>query len=453
MDERLLKSLREILKKLTYADHQFKGSRREFVKLGLMTGGAALMPMGFLSRAFAHTPPTIPFLVFDLAGGAGLSANFLVGQKGGPEDLCENYRKMGWNPRANDSLDRTFGLPMSKNHSRLLAGLKVTLPKAIGDSENQKMLKMASVCHFSLDDTSTNQSSVVTLISKAGLRGSYSRSGLGMISSASGGNSDVLLRDAKFKPVAVRDAQDILKMTSFGVDYEAMPKRMRDEIFKLLRAASANSPEFIEIYENLSESGVIRPEMNVRNSKPVIDLYSQGGFLSPETELQASVVYNVLSGHTGPGVITIGGCDYHDNTQATGDNKDFEIGQAIGRAVHAAQILQKPLFFQIISDGSVYATESNNYERIWRGDANQHSISVFGMFKPHKNVENRRLQLGHFTPQGQIDMDNPIGKGPEKMVVSALATYLHMNGMAGSIEALTGIRVPDYELDEMLLFD
>jgi hypothetical protein len=445
LKERLIRKL----KSPGYESHRFKLTRRELIHMGLIAGGGYLMPLSRLQRAFAlaGSSPRLPFLVFDLAGGAAMPGNFLVGGAGGPEDLVENYRQHGWNPRASNSLDRIFGLPMSRERSKMLEGLRQTLPKEITASSSQQMLKMASFAHFSLDDTTMNRSSAVSMVAKSGLNGQYVKAGLGMLSSPSGGNSDVYLRDAKFRPRAVRSSKDVMGLTLFDDDYTELDARTRKAIFNNLKEAAGNNSDLRDAYESIENLGISIPAMDVTQSE-ISSLYGQNG-----SELEASIVHNVLNGYTGPGVITIGNCDYHDNTVTTGDAKDLAIGQSIGRAVAAAHLLKKPLLIQIITDGGIYSRRSDNYERAWTGDANQHGLSVLAYFHPSKPVKLRQVQVGHYTDGGQVEQSTFIGSGPEKMALGVLLNYLSLTGNMDRFEAASGTRLAPDEIDKLLVFE
>ena len=71
--------------------------------------------------------------------------------------------------------------------------------------------------------------------------------------------------------------------------------------------------------------------------------------------VNATIVMNTLKGNSGCGVITIGGCDYHQSNAAASDAVDATIGTEIGRAVELAFQLKKPLFIHILTDGGVGA--------------------------------------------------------------------------------------------------
>jgi hypothetical protein len=444
----------KLIKKLKspgYENHRFTFTRRELIRMGLIAAGGYVMPLPRmqLAQALAGTTPTLPFLVFDLAGGAAMPGNFLVGGKGGPEDLVENYRLHGWNPRASNSLDKTFGLPMSRERSKMLEGLRQTLPKSITDSPTQQLLKMASFAHFSLDDTGGNRSSAITMVAKSGLTGQYVKAGLGMSSSSSGGNSDVYLRDPKFRPRAVASSQDVMGLTLFDDDYTQLDASTRKAIFNNLKTAAGNNSTLRDAYESIENLGIAVPAMDVTKRSDIATLYrlNQGG-----SDLEASIVYNVLNGYTGPGVITIGDCDYHNNTGTKGDATDLAIGQSIGRAVAAAQLLNKPLLIQIITDGGIYSPRSDNYERVWVGDANQHSLSVLAYFDPNKAVRMRQLQVGNYTDSGQVESTTFIGSGPEKMALGVLLNYLYLTGNMDRFEAASGTRLAPDEMDKLLVF-
>jgi hypothetical protein len=207
-----------------------------------------------------------------------------------------------------------------------------------------------------------------------------------------------------------------------------------------------------EIYRQIADYGVPKPEMDPRLNNEISRLYQLGDNDSSTEAIQAGIVYNVLQGYTGPGVIMINECDYHDNTQATGDAKDLEIGRSLGRAVAAASLLKKPLFVQIITDGGITTPVSNNYERVWLGDQNQHSLSVFAYFDPEREVKLRKQQVGAYTDKAKVDQTTEIGKGTERMVLSTLANYLYLNGQLGQFESVSGVRLKEKDLEELLVF-
>ena len=258
----------------------------------------------------------IPFLVFDLDGGAALPGNFLVGKDKGPLDLLTSYDKLGWNPRAEGALDTRFGLPMAgRNVSKILQGMTSVMSEGA-----QKRFRMASILNYSMDDTSSNPLSALPLLSFVGNRGSIFRNGVGLYPSSSGGHSKSPIDFLPLKPLFVETFSTFRKVGSGFVD-----PRVNEDVMSVY-ALKTNSSDF---------------DRNV---------------------LTAGIVGNVLMQNTGPGTITISHCDYHDGTRVSGDSKDFEIGFEIGRAVELAHRMGKPLFIQILSDGGVSAEPGT---RIW----------------------------------------------------------------------------------------
>ncbi|MEQ1876894.1 MAG: hypothetical protein ABL958_09630, partial [Bdellovibrionia bacterium] len=112
------------LKPLLFENHKKPTSRRDFLASGLTSMAAySFLPSLFTAipyKAFgageceggAGENKLIPFLVFDMAGGGGLPANFLVGRQGGAKDLLSSYDLLGWDPRAS-GIDERFGAPMA----------------------------------------------------------------------------------------------------------------------------------------------------------------------------------------------------------------------------------------------------------------------------------------------------------------------------------------------------
>jgi len=98
---------------ILHEDHKRPVTRREFLSAGLVTGGAFVMAdsllMGMLGKpAYAATEAScgisvqgagrIPFIAFDLAGGANIAgSNVLVGGQGGQMEFLSTagYNKLG----------------------------------------------------------------------------------------------------------------------------------------------------------------------------------------------------------------------------------------------------------------------------------------------------------------------------------------------------------------------
>jgi hypothetical protein len=426
-----------------FSNHKFPTSRRDFMKLGLIAGGGLIVPSLFPAIAKSELiNPRIPFLTFDLAGGASLPGNFLVGKNGGPEDLARNYQQNGWDPRLGGSLDKTFGLPMSARESGILRGLKETLPRELQNVDQTKF-KMSSHLHFSLDDTGVNKTSALSYISKSGLRGSLLTNGIGHVSSLSGGNAATLLEDSKFKPRIVSNINDILSLTSLGRSFDALSEDSKSKLILMLQQTADSKSQ--QDYAELLKLGGRHERGDPQNDPIVSRLYNMN---DQDQLLQSAIVLNVLKKYTGPGVITIAGCDYHNGRRDTGDQKDLEIGRAIGSAVHAAYLNETPLFFQIITDGGMTA---GGFDRNWQGDSPLRSMTVMGYFNPKKSVEQKKLQIGHVTENGEVDISNPISSTADKGAISTLVNYLYVNDDIAALEKVFS-RMSTQDIEDLLVF-
>lgn len=460
---------------IIHEGHKLPTTRRDFLKYGIIPfAGQVIMPglltqILFGGKAFAQNATDscatggsgyIPFMVFDMAGGAALPGNFLVGKGHGPEDLLGSYDTLGWNPRAGNALDKSFGVPMAANNvSQLLTGIKQTASK-----EAQSHLRMGTFCNFSQDDTSSNKTSALTLISRAGLQGRFVQNGVGTQNSLSGGNSDVALKEPSLKPMFVQSATDIQGSISQGPAFEDLSD---NEIKAMSRAIYNMSAEQIKQFEGLGDAdklaklsecgyktnlayGKVIEGLDASQDQNISQVYQLGrNDPKGENAISASIVYNVLQGNTGPGAITVGGCDYHDGNSIRGNQKDLEMGQQIGRAVESAYRLKKPLFFQLLTDGGVSSSPGT---RDWVADSNVRSLTVIGFFDPKKAPEQKRLQVGEYTDGGTVNQQTLIGDEPSKVANAVLANYLSACGKMDEFEKVAQTVFRNADLDSVLIF-
>ncbi len=455
------------LKKLLATGHKFPLTRRELIGHGLMTAaGVVLGPTLFPRAAFAaqcDEPPSnwMPFLVFDCAGGAGLAGNFVVTGKGGAEDYLPDYSRMGVpkSPAKGGPVDKQFGAGFHQDLSKIREGILTTAsPAALAK------LRMGLVCNISQDDSNENMLSPLPLVSDLGLRGKHIAAGLGDRPTDSGGQSKSPVFLPQWKPVAVKGADDIAQALSYGKHLSGLSIAQRERLAKSLKSLSASqlnrfrSLPHGEEMAAVATCGYLKSErlatpvegMDPRQDAVCAQIYG----LKPDTKSEeakaAAIAYNVIKGNTGPGALTIEGCDYHDGTQATGDAKDLEIGQNIGRAVELAYKMGKPLYFAVISDGATYSDPGT---RIWRGDAGTHGLAIAGFFHPTRVPEMRKLQLGHFTSGQAVDRSTYVGAEPKRAAYALFLNYLAAHGEAGQFSRYVNeTEFSSSEIDAHLLF-
>lgn len=445
-------------------------TRRDFISLGLAAGGAAVLAPtlgSFLSeRAQAQVMPAsqnIPFIVFDLAGGAALFANFLVGNQGGPEDLLTSYSKLGWNPRA-ATLNRKYGIPMPAGQiSQLLVGLEsAASPQALDH------FKFATLLHKGDVDTSVNPLSAASLVNSSTKLGKYIDRTLGLRNTISGGNSRYTLANDQYKAFYVSRISEL--ENSVGASVQLKNSLNDKTIFKLGRFLNRLSQVQSQKYLNQSitqdqlktidqhyHQSALKMSETFRADARQDSLFQKIYNISPQTDsssqsaLRASVVRAALMKQSGPAVITIDGCDYHDNTQTTGDLKDLEIGLEIGKVIEAAYQLKTPVFIQIITDGGIYPAENS---RVWLGDTVDTCMSVMGYYNPDQAPQYllSHGQIGSYTNGQGVNRNTLIGDSPMHAGYAVFANYLSACGRIDDFKnTASGIFTPN-ELKNILVF-
>lgn len=454
-----------------HTDH-FPTTRRQFLAQGLIGFGAATtLPSALglgvqeaLAGACAGAPASamIPFFVFDMAGGAALPGNFLVYDKMG--DLLPSYNKLGWDPKANGALYNDFGLPMANaTISQLLKGI---LDNSSADA--RKNLRMGSFCHFAQDDSSGNKLNAATLAILAGNRGQYVATGMGIVKRDSGGNSDSALKDLALKPTAVTSINDVLGAARFGgAAYTQMTRNQ-------LKALATSALKLGQIQNQLflgQPKGDVLKDLSECAYEKSLQFLDGSGALDPRQNATTRAVYNInantpvtdanavaaalttatITGLAGPSVWTLGGCDYHTNNQADGDRQDGLMGVQIGRAVELAHRLQKPFFFQLITDGGCEGAVGT---RKWRSDSGDKCMTVVGYYNPKGPQKMLRQQVGYYTSGQGAERSTLLGANPQLVAYASFANYLQVSGKIEKFhQYLPDIFKEPGQLESVLIFE
>jgi hypothetical protein len=208
-------------------------------------------------------------------------------------------------------------------------------------------------------------------------------------------------------------------------------------------------------YQTAMSYADVGPALDPRNDANISKIYG----ISSTTDaadanlLSAAIVMNVLKGQTGPGVLTIPNCDYHDGSQTTGDGVDLGIGTQIGRALEAAHVLKTPFFFQILTDGGLFATKGT---RNWGGDSGDKSMSVIGYYDPKsppKLIRPTNVQIGAFNAGQAADQSTLVGADPGKACWAAFANYLQICGKLGANADQFNQALGQNVVDQVLIFE
>jgi hypothetical protein len=446
---------------ILHADHPRPVNRRDFISSGLMTGPAVVAASGLLTllarmgTARAQTTPKmsddmedlanvlcdikpgagkVPFICFDLAGGANLNGSeILIGGKGGQLDFLSTagYGKLGLPgdmvpnaPNAasatNNFINNAFGVAFHADGAILRGMLERTSPAT------QAKTNGCAIAARSENDTGNNPHNPLYGIAKSGASGQL----LGLIgsqSSDSGGNSmaPAGMIDATKRPTKVDRASDVTGLVDTGELAALLPPKDVDAVLEAMTRISAGtkvSPHYPSAVDNVpnmqsklarTQFGTLR-DAQIRQAVQcgyVKSAYLANRFASPaalnpdldtnivgqdgssiftQAEYQgdgefrktAAVMKMVVNGLAGAGCITMGGYDYHDGTRGSGEMRNLRAGRCIGACLEYAARLGQPLMIYVFSDGSLSATSmidnsANGRGKFgWQGD-NQSTANTF----------------------------------------------------------------------------
>src|SRR5215472_13667333 len=202
---------------LRHENHPRPTTRRDFIAAGFLSGPAMVMAPAWLgallkaNRANAGPAPPLdadispllaklecnvpasgiglPFICFDLAGGANLvGSEVIVGQQGGQSNFLTTagYGKLGvpgnMVPSSSANIDPSLGLPWHADGA-IKRGIMTMITPATAAGTNG-----AVICAMSQNDTQSNPHNPMYGIAMAGRKGQLLQL-IGTQSSVSGGNS------------------------------------------------------------------------------------------------------------------------------------------------------------------------------------------------------------------------------------------------------------------------
>jgi hypothetical protein len=346
----------------------------------------------------------IPFICFDLAGGANIAgSNVLVGKQTGQLDVLSTggYSKLGLpgdqipgvaeaaasatGTSNGDHTDTSLGLAFHSD-SAFLRGMYQSFKTAgIAASINGAVIPARSE-----NDTSNNPHNPLYGIQRAGAEGSILTL-IGSQNSDSGGNSmaPAMMINAEFRPTKVDRPSDVTGL----VGTSDRPKRLshQDEvavmeaIYRLSKekmnnnvSTGLNFPDPIrgpitrdQVVEELVKCGyldaaytkekfgnvVLNPATDP-NIVGATGIFTDAEFTASGTDgnefrKTASVMKMVIDGYAGAGCVTMGGYDYHGGARQEGETKDFRAGRCMGAVLEYAARMEKPVMLYVFSDGSL----------------------------------------------------------------------------------------------------
>jgi hypothetical protein len=446
--------------KLNALGHRPQTRREWFGALG--SGAIGLSAIGTIRNASAAlqapSPKDFPaVIVMDLIGGAGLSGNFLVGKSGGPNELLSSYSRLGWNPRKHIP-DTSYGAALAPPEvSQLHAGFLASTTPATREGT-----QFATLCHFSQDDSPANAHSIHSEAMRFLGRKGFSQKGLGMSSATSGGNSQSVTVSRELAPSQIKSIEEYSRVVQL---YEFERRGFLNEGVKsfVQNFSTLSSLQLQRLFTNTAENGILSKlqkdldELKRYNPNFITDprkdetakkiFQLSDGILPNSLEaVVATISYHAIQGNVGPSTLMLGGYDYHDGTQTTGDQADLKAGKILGQILEYARMMNRKLMIQIITDGSVY---SDLDSRVWRGDAGDKGMTVLVFFDPTQKRALKKTQLGSFTDGQSVDTNHWMARNIQGVGRVSFLNYL---AFAGAMDEVTHL-YPENELPPGKLSD
>ena len=485
-----------------HGEHPRPVTRRQFVSQGFMTGAAYTVGGGALSMlsadALADLSPDvddmrlntcritdgagkIPFICFDLAGGANIcGSNVLVGQSGGQNDFLSTagYQKMGLpgdmvpgltdvdgNPFANFDLGLGFHFD-----SAFRRGILASLTAG-----NEARINGAVIPARSDNDTGNNPHNPMYGIALAGAKGSILTLA-GSENTDSGGNSmlPAMLYNPEMRPTKVDRPSDVVNLVDtgdlVGILSKADATAVMESVYRLsdrkMDTVNTQLPSDAEIKQAVRcgyvKAAHIAEEFGGVPIDPLLDTnivadddsaifttaeFTDGSRDAREFQKTASVMKLVLNGFAGAGCIEMGGYDYHGGARAEGEVKDFRAGRCMGAVLEYAARLNKPVMMYVFSDGSLSSngTLDNSTEGRGKGEwSSDNSSTAAGFFlvydpngKPQllggsPDQEALHQQIGAMDAGGSVmRAATPAANNVNQLVNTIILNYMALHGEQG----------------------
>ena len=473
-------------------------TRREFISQGFLSG-AATMTGGSLFSLFANPERAyaelssdiasllvnpcgitegagkIPFICFDLAGGANTAgSNVLVGQQGGQLDFLSTsgYSKQGLpgdmvpsitNPatETNDFVNTDLGLAFHSD-SQMLRGITERTTSALGG------INGAVIPARSENDTGNNPHNPMYAINQAGADGSLLTL-IGSRASDSGGNSmaPLAMLNPEVRPTKIDRSSDVTGLVDTGSLVGTLTQddtvAVMEAIYRISRSKLNQVDTGLtndDVIKELVECGYIQSaDIANRFGNPSVldpeldaDIVGSGGIFSTaefnddsEFRKTAAVMKLVVNGYAGAGTVTMGGYDYHTGDRATGELRDLRAGRCIGACLEYAARLGKPLMVYVFSDGSVFSdggiddSIEGRGKGVWTGDNQQTAAPFFLVYNPAGRPTAIRQQIGFMRPSGDVETSSsPAANNVNLLVETVALNYMALHGEEGNFGSVFG---------------
>ncbi len=485
-------------------DHPRPRTRRELLRQGFLGGSAMVLGTSLINvfgarDAYARLADCgnfntlvdqcgiatqgagkIPFICFDLAGGANIAgSNVLVGKQGGQLDFLATagYGRLGLpgdmipsitNPDtlSRDFVDSRLGLAFHSD-SAFLRGMMSRMSPSRASQVDGVVLPARSD-----NDTGNNPLNPMYGINKAGANGELMAL-IGSNTSDSGGNSmapaDMI--NLEVRPIKVDRPSDVTGLVDTGKLVGLLSQADAVEVMRSMQCISSRKIERMDT--RLSRDADIKEAANCAYVKSAIlaERYGDPSQLDPlqddniigggtaifsPTEMNsdseyaktAAVMKLVVNGFAGAGCVTMGGFDYHTGDRSTGEIRDFRAGECMGACIEYAARIGVPLMLYVFSDGSVSSSgmidnsSDGRGKGVWTSDNDTTAAAFILVFNPGSRpslvasqVDKR--QIGYFRTDGSVETgSSPAANNPNLLTKTVILNYMALHGEQGSFNSL-----------------
>ncbi len=486
---------------LRHPDHARPVTRRDFVSQGFLSGSAIALTGGVFSlfsnprEAFAALsgdldPLTcgistdgagkIPFICFDLAGGANIAgSNVLVGKQGGQMDFLSTagYQKLGLPGDMVPGLNDAGGLPFANtdfglafhSDSAFKRGMMASMADGI-----EVNLTGAIIPARSDNDTGNNPHNPLYGIARAGADGSILRLA-GTENTDSGGNSMIpaMMMDPELRPTKVDRPSDVTGLVDTGKLVGILSARDATAVMESMYRISQQKLGVVTadaVVKDLIRCGYMKAaDIADRFGATPLDpgedpmiVGPQGSFSVAEFNANdrngsefrktASVMKLVMNGFAGAACIEMGGYDYHGGARAEGEVKDERAGRCMGACIDYAAKIGVPLMMYVFSDGSVSSngaldiSEDGRGKGEWVSDNSSTAAGFFMVYNPGgraqllgSTLEEQAMhqQLGYFDSGASVVRTaTPAANNVNLLVETVILNYMALHGEEGNFANL-----------------
>jgi hypothetical protein len=409
----------------------------------------------------------IPFIAFDLAGGANIAgSNVLVGKEGGQMDFLNTsgYEKLGLpgdmvpglvDPVTGPYANTDFGLAFHSD-SAFKRGMEASMNPGRGTQLNGAIIPARS------DNEAGADGSILTLA--------------GTENSDSGGNSMIpaMMMDPELRPTKIDRPTDVTGLVDTGqlvgilgpddavavmesiyrISSDKMVNVTADAVIKdMVKCGYLKSADIADRFGNTPlDPGADPMIVDDVNGIFTTAEFNDTGRDGREFRKTASVMKLVINGFAGAAVIEMGGYDYHGGARAEGEVKDFRAGRCMGACIEYAGRIGVPLMMYVFSDGSLSSngvidtSPEGRFKGEWVSDNSSTAAAFFMVFNPGGSAILRtspgktaaqHQQLGYMDAGASVQRAaTPMANNVNLLVNAVILNYMALHGEEGNFEAL-----------------